>query len=270
MRSLLVIGIGMGEAGHLTFRAAEAIARADLFLLLDKGEAAQPLVARRAALIARFGKPGHRLVELASPRRVRPALPGDGEKEAGESEVGRAAYRASVAAWHGERAALFARVIRDMQPDETAALLVWGDPMLYDSTLRVTEAAADVLAAQGHEGFALEVEPGLTALQLLCAAHRIPLNGVGAPVLLTTGRRVAEETPDAPAFAVLLDDGTGLAALHARGWAGEVFWAANLGTQDERLLAGPLPAVAATIRAARAAVKVRAGWVMDVWLARAG
>ncbi|WGD29323.1 precorrin-6A synthase (deacetylating) [Ancylobacter sp. WKF20] len=265
MRSLLVIGIGMGEAGHLTFRAADAMARADLFLLLDKGEAAQPLVARRAALIARFGKPGHRLVELASPRRVRPVLPGEGEKEAG-----RAAYQASVAAWHGERATLFAGLIRDMGAEETAALLVWGDPMLYDSTLRVAESAAALLTAEGHEGFALEVEPGLTALQLLCAAHRIPLNGIGAPVLVTTGRRVAEATPDTADFAVLLDDGTGLAALHARGWAGTVFWAANLGTEDERLIAGPLPAVADAIRAARAEVKARAGWVMDVWLARAG
>ncbi len=267
MRRLLIIGIGMGEAGHLTFRAAEAIARADLFLLLDKGEAAQPLVARRAALIARFGRPGHRVVEVASPRRVRPALPGDGE---GDKAEGRAAYRASVAAWHDERAALFARLIRAMGPDETAALLVWGDPMLYDSTLRVAEGAAARLAAEGHEGFALEVEPGVTALQLLCAAHRIPLNGVGAPVLVTTGRRVAEATPDAADFAVLLDDGTGLAALAARGWKGAVFWAANLGTQDERLVAGPLTEVAGAIRAARAEVKARAGWVMDVWRARAG
>ncbi|MBS9477424.1 precorrin-6A synthase (deacetylating) [Ancylobacter radicis] len=266
MRRLLVIGIGMGEADHLTFAAARALAQIDLFLLLDKGEAAHPLVARREALIARFAKPGHRLFRAPSPRRQRPPLPGAALPHL---ETSPAAYRASVADWHGERAQLLAAAIAgELGPEETGAILVWGDPMLYDSTLRVLAAAGALLRDGGHEGFTLAVEPGLSALQLLCAAHAIPLNGVGEPVLLTTGRQVAEQTPDAPAFAVMLDDGSGLAALAARGWPGELFWAANLGTADEVRIAGPLDAVAGPIREARARVKAQAGWVMDVWLAR--
>ncbi|MBS7540571.1 hypothetical protein KHC27_16690 [Ancylobacter lacus] len=185
--------------------------------------------------------------------------------------------------------------------------------MLYDSTLRVLEAARALFArpaaggseAEGSgrpasampggpttathpppatggpfppgavapppaaaDGFAVEVVPGISALQMLCAAHAIPLNGVGEPVLVTTGRRVAEETPAAPAFAVLLDDGSGLRALRARGWKGEVWWGACLGTPDEALLAGPLEEIAAAILDARADIRARLGWVMDVWLAR--
>ena len=34
--------------------------------------------------------------------------------------------------------------------------------------------------------------PGITSLQALCAAHAIPFNAVGAPVVVTTGRRLRE------------------------------------------------------------------------------
>ena len=61
MRRLLVIGIGMGEAEGLTGHAMSALARADVFFLLDKAEGAGELVAAREALIARFGRPGHRV-----------------------------------------------------------------------------------------------------------------------------------------------------------------------------------------------------------------
>ncbi len=290
MRRVLVIGIGMGQASQLTFRAAEALGQADLFLLLEKGEAAAGLVALREGLLARFAKPGHRVVRAPSPRRLRPPLPA-GEADADAGAARDATYRASVAAWHGERAALLAEwLARELPEDGTAAILVWGDPMLYDSTLRVLEGARAVLArrqvdgpADGQAdwgagggslppeapaGFTVEVVPGLSALQMLCAAHSIPLNGVGEPVLVTTGRRVAERTPDAPAFAVLLDDGSGLSALLARGWTGEVWWGACLGTPDEALLAGPLTEVGVAILNARAAIRARLGWVMDVWLAR--
>ncbi|MCK0197890.1 precorrin-6A synthase (deacetylating) [Ancylobacter sp. 6x-1] len=261
-RRVLVIGIGMGEPSQLTFAAAEAIGRADLFLLLDKSEAAGALVAAREALIARFGKPGHRILRRESPRLERPAFPAPGEGVAGAGP-----YRDSVARWHGARARLMAEAIGELPPGGTAALLVWGDPMLYDSTLRVLAGARALARAPD---FKVEVLPGISALQMLCAAHAIPLNGVGEPVLVTTGRRIAEATPDAPAFAVLLDDGAGLRALMARGWSGKVWWGAMLGTPDERLLAGRLSEVGDAILALRGELRARRGWVMDAWLGRNG
>lgn len=263
MRTVLVVGIGMGEPEGLTARAVAAMSRADVFVLLDKSEGASELVSARAALIARFGKPGHRLMRAPSPPRRAAPIP------VSEPDAARGQYNAAVEDWHQARARLLAGLIGDLGADETAALLVWGDPMLYDSTLRVLAAARQHLAQSGAPDFALEVVPGITALQALCAAFSMPLNAIGEGVLLTTGRNVAQATPDASAFAVLLDDGSGLRALMSRGWAGEVWWGANLGTSAERLISGRLAEVGEDILHARAQVKAERGWVMDLWLARA-
>lgn len=251
-RRVLVIGIGMGDPAALTLRAVEAINRADVFFVFDKGEASAELVALREAILAAHRRAPWRVVRLASPRREAPAL----DVPAG--------YRAGVDAWHGARAErLAAAIAAEIGPGGTAALLVWGDPMLYDSTLRVLAAARE----QGP-AFDIEVVPGISAIQALCAAHRIPLNAIGENVEITTGRRVVEATPAAPAFVVLLDDGSGLATLAARGWAGRVWWGAYLGTPDELLAEGPLAEVGAEILSRRAEARARKGWVMDVWLGR--
>lgn len=266
MRQLLVIGIGMGEPDGLTARAAAAMGEADVFFLLDKSEGAAELVAAREALIARFGRPGHRVVRASSPPR-RPAPLAEARDDGA-----RALYEAAVADWHAARAALLAGLIaREIGEDGTGALLVWGDPMLYDSTLRVLEAARAHAAATGGPQVALRVVPGITVLQALCAAHAIPLNAIGEAVTLTTGRNVAQAAPGTlpGAFAVLLDDGAGLAALRAQGWAGHVWWGASLGTPAERLLHGPLDEIGGEILRARAEIRAARGWVMDVWLARA-
>ena len=69
----------------------------------------------------------------------------------------------------------------------------------------------------------------------------------------------------------MLDDGTGLAALLARGLAGElerplhIHWAAYLGTPDEMLVAGRLNEVGSGILSARAEARARKGWVMDIF-----
>lgn len=248
MRRVLVIGIGMGDPAGLTLHAVAAINRADVFFFLDKGEAAAELIGLREALLDAHRREPWRAVTAPSPKR---------------GTAG--GYRAGVEAWHDARAALFAELIgTEIAEEGVGAFLVWGDPMLYDSTLRVLEAA------RGHgAAFEIEVVPGITAVQALCAAHAIPLNGIGEPVEVTTGRRVAARTPEAPAFVVLLDDGSGLKALLARGWAGHVWWGAYLGTPDELRFEGRLDAVGEAILAARAEGRARKGWIMDVWLARA-
>ena len=58
------------------------------------------------------------------------------------------------------------------------ALLVWGDPSLYDSTLRI--------AARLNPAPAITVIPGVTSMQVLTAGHAIPVNEVGAPFTVTT------------------------------------------------------------------------------------
>ncbi|MCB4767412.1 precorrin-6A synthase (deacetylating) [Ancylobacter sp. Lp-2] len=251
-RRVLVIGIGMGDPASLTLKAVAAINRADIFFLLDKGEASAELIHLREAILETHRAAPWRTATVPSPPRG---------QEGRETPGG---YRAGVQAWHAGRAERLARAIAAELPEGgTGALLVWGDPMLYDSTLRVLERAAGMGVP-----FDIEVVPGISAIQALCAAHRIPLNGIGEKVEVTTGRLVAQATPDAPAFVALLDDGSGLAALMARGFDGQLWWGAYLGTPDEMLVAGRLTEVGEEILRLRAEARARKGWVMDVWLAR--
>src|SRR4029078_4234894 len=65
--------------------------------------------------------------------------------------------------------------------DETGGFLAWGDPGLYDSTTRILEQVAGA-----GDGFEYEVIPGVTSVQALAAAHRIPLNRIGGAVHAAT------------------------------------------------------------------------------------
>jgi precorrin-6A synthase len=47
----------------------------------------------------------------------------------------------AVVAWHDERVTLYGQLLRDQVLDgECGAFLVWGDPSLYDSILRIIAA----------------------------------------------------------------------------------------------------------------------------------
>jgi precorrin-6A synthase len=149
----------------------------------------------------------------------------------------------------------------ELGPDGVGAFLVWGDPSLYDSTLRILER---VLAA-GTVDFEHRVVPGVTSVQALAARHRVPLHGVGEPVLITTGRRLRDDR-DQPNTVVMLDGGARFSELGPEGV--EIFWGANLGTAHEEAVAGPLAEVAAEIVRRRGALRATTGWVMDVYLLR--
>lgn len=249
MRRILVIGIGAGNPDHMTVQAIAALNRAQVFFFLDKGEQAADLVRLREEICARFiEKPDYRIVRAGSPKR----------------DAARADYKARVADWHGARAGLFERLFaEELGEDSVGAFLVWGDPSLYDSTLRILEA----VKAAGAVDFEIEVIPGISALHALTAAHRIPLNAVGEPVLITTGRRLAERFPEEfETIAVLLDDGAGLGSALGRGR--DIFWGAYLGTGDEMLRAGPISQIGAAILADRREARARKGWIMDIYLLR--
>lgn len=263
-RRLLVIGIGAGAPGHLTLQAIEAINRAEVFLLLDKGEAAAELVAAREAILKAYRRAPWRVARLASPKRRADPRIHDGEPGTPSRET---TYRADVADWHGARAALLAPLIEaELPEDGVGALLVWGDPALYDSTLRVLEAVRATLP------LAIEVIPGISAVQALTSAHRLVLNEVGAKVVLTTGRRVLEDFSREGTIVVMLDDGTGLEALIAREARAtpplHIWWGAYLGMEGELLISGTLAEVGPQILRQRAQAREKRGWIMDVWLVR--
>ena len=247
MRRILVIGIGAGDPRHLTLEAVEAIASVDVFFVIDKGTAPE-LLALRELVLRRHAAEGHRVVVIPDADRDRD--PGD--------------YDAAVRDWHRERAARIGAAIADeLADDGVGAFLVWGDPSLYDSTLRVL----DRVRSAGIVDLEHAVIPGISAVQALAAAHRVALHGIGEPVLVTTGRRLAATFgPDTPNAVVMLDGQLAFTEVDPEGV--EVLWGAYLGTPDEVLVAGDLAEVADRIVEVRAEARDRLGWIMDIYLLR--
>jgi precorrin-6A synthase len=247
MRRILVIGIGTGDPDQLTLGAVKALRRATVVFLLDKGEQKARLADLRRTICARHLAPGsYRVVELEQ-----------GGRDASLS------YQSAVQHWHGERAALYERAFAsELGEDDTGAILVWGDPSLYDSTLRILERVRERLA------FEVEVVPGISSPQLLAARHQIPLNQIAGAVHVTTGRRLAREgwpalTDD---VVVMLDGDCSFKQLDEPGL--EIYWGAYLGSEHELLVAGPLAEKKDEILRARAAARAEHGWIMDIYLLR--
>jgi precorrin-6A synthase len=249
VRRLLVIGIGAGDPDFVTVGAVEALNRVDVFFVLDKGPATADLTHARRAVCERFiNHDRWRIVQLSDPERDRRTP----------------AYVRAVDDWRDERAALLERALTEELADgQVGGFLVWGDPSLYDGTIRVIESIAE------HGSLELEwdVVPGITSVQALTARHRILLNRVAGAVHLTTGRRLAAALPDnADDVVVMLDS-----ELTCRKYADQdldIYWGAYLGTEDEILVAGKLAEVIDEIAEKRAAARQRKGWVMDTYLLR--
>ena len=250
MRRLLIIGIGAGDPEQVTVQAINALNRADVFFVVDKGDDKQDLVLLRQEICDRYVR-GHsyRMVLIPEPERDRSA----------------AAYRQAVEQWRGERAGLWSRVIRDELADGgCGALLVWGDPGLYDSALAIVEQ----IAAELEPGeLDYEVIPGISSVQSLAARHRVSLTQVGRPLHVTTGRRLAADgfPEHCDDVVVMLDARCSFTGVDP---GTEIFWGAYLGTKDEILLSGPVGDVAARIEAARTEARARKGWIMDTYLLR--
>ena len=136
MRKLLLIGIGAGDPEHITMQAIKALNKVDVFFAVDKGSEKDDLSRLRREICETHIKDRpYRTVAAPDPRRDRaPAL-----------------YEKAVRDWHESRAALFEKMIaEELGEDECGAFLVWGDPSLYDSTLRIAEQIVARGALQLH------------------------------------------------------------------------------------------------------------------------
>src|SRR5246500_5437932 len=125
----------------MTVQAIAALNDTQVFFAMDKGEAKSDLVTLRRQICARFiREPGYRFVELPDPKRST------------ETDYGRA-----VSDWHAARAAVWATAISaELGPEGVGAFLAWGDPSLYDSTLRILDTVA------ADAAFTFDVIPGIT------------------------------------------------------------------------------------------------------------
>ena len=238
-----MIGIGAGDPDYVTAQAIDALNDTQVFFAMDKGSQKDDLVALRRLICERFiREPGYRFVELPDPPRAK-----DGD------------YRQAVADWHAARAAVWADAISsELTPGGVGAFLAWGDPSLYDSTLRIL----DLVATRVDIDY--DVIPGITAIQALTARHRIPLNDVGEPVLVTTGRQLREAGLSGTAV-VMLDGDCSFQGCPPRT---RIWWGAYLGTPDELLVSGTVAEVGDKIVELRADARARHGWIMDTYLLR--
>ncbi|UVE95218.1 precorrin-6A synthase (deacetylating) [Dietzia sp. B32] len=248
-RRVRVVGIGSGGLDQITVEAARALRASDYALAAVKGPA-DPLIDLRAQVLARHA-PGVELVGVPDPER-------DRSSSSTSSDAG---YRGVVTDWHEARSLAWERVVATRPGD--VAIPVWGDPAFYDSTLRIL----DRIAERGALDLEVEVVPGISALQVLAARHRLVLHEIGGTVTVTTGRRLREVVAAGADNVVVMLNGD-LPLDDLADW--QIWWGGNLGDAGETLVAGRVGDVLEELRAHRERLRDEHGWVMDVYLLRRG
>lgn len=251
MKKIFVIGIGAGNPDQITVQAINALNQVDVFFVLDKGPGKDKLAALRRDMCRRFIKhQRYRVVEAPNPERARD--PAD--------------YRSAVVDVNRDKTLLFERLIADeMRDGECGAFLVWGDPSLYDSTLRILNAMLEL----GRDGIEVEVIPGISSVQALAARHKTTLNQIGQAFEVTTGRRLAEGFPHSvDSVVVMLDANATFRQFVDQDI--DIFWGAYVGTPDEILVAGKLRDVAGDIERLRTEARAAHGWIMDSYIMHRG
>ena len=109
----------------MTIQAINALNQADVFFIPDKGTEKEALARLRLDICERYIKDrNYRLATFNVPERSKD--PTD--------------YRRNVRNWHSRIEQNYEKLLmEELGEGECGAFLVWGDPTLYDSTLRIIE-----------------------------------------------------------------------------------------------------------------------------------
>jgi precorrin-6A synthase len=253
MKKIYLIGIGTGNPEHLTIQAIDTFKKVNVFFILEKeSEKNQDLVKLRKEILQRhLPDGGYRVMTVKIPER---------KKGGRELEV----YKERVASWRRQKAEILSKLIKEEMADgETGAILIWGDPSLYDGHIEIL----NYILKEGWADFEFEVIPGITSIQVLTARHKIPLNFIGDSILITTGRRLKEIHPDDVKNSVVLLDNY----LTYRNFTDadlHIYWGAYLGTEKEILISGRLKEVIDEIIRKRNEAKKNNGWIMETYILR--
>jgi len=248
MKKIYLIGIGPGTPDYLTVQAIEAMKGVDVFFFLEKRKGDEDFLKIRREILERYLDSGtYRVVSARIPKR----------KKGGN-------YVEEVKAWREEVAEVVAGLIKnEMEEGENAALLIWGDPSLYDGHLEMLQH----ILKRGVIDFEYEVIPGITSVQLLAARHKIPLNRIGEPIVITTARKLKEcETDEVINTVVLLDSRATFKRFEDTDI--DIYWGGYLGTEDEILLSGKLRDIIEDLKRIRIEAKKKKGWLMDTYILR--
>ena len=243
MFELFLVGIGTGNPEHITIQARRAIEEADSILIPYKGSEKSELVDVRLKICKEIvnGKKT-KIVQFDLPKRDLSY-----------------SYQEGVEKWHDNVARVWSSTIRENCSEGTkVALLIWGDPSLYDSSLRIAERIKPKLKIQ--------VFAGITSIQALTAAHQIPINEVGEPFVVTTGRKLLEcgFPQGVKTAAVMLDGKCSFQSLREKNLY--IYWGAYLGMENEMILKGWVKDVAKKIIEIRADARNLNGWIMDSYI----
>ena len=248
MIELFLVGIGMGNPAHVTTAAVEALQSADLILIPKKGANKADLVDLRTEICEK----------LLSP------IPPIGYFNLPSRDLAEPDYLKRINDWHDAIASIWQDTIQTKRPNGgKIALMIWGDPSLYDSSIRIAERLkAENSAVKTH------VIPGITAVQLLTAAHGITLNEIGGPVTFSTGRQLYETgwPEGCETLVVMLDGQTAFHTLDPDQF--HIWWGAYLGMEQEILISGPLSTCSDAIKTQRSKARKNHGWIMDTYLLR--
>ena len=245
-RRVIIIGIGAGNPDYVTVQAINALNEVSVFFIPNKGTEKADLARLRREICERYiSGQDYRMLDFNVPRR---------EKSA-------SSYHQGVEAWRNEVEQVYERLlIEELGDDESGAFLVWGDPSLYDGTLRIL----DNIRAKGHFELEYEVVPGISSVQALAAQHKVALNRIGESIMITTGRRLAEGFPNnVDSGVVMLDGDTAFTSLEDDV---DIHWGAYVGTPDEILISGRLRDVCGEIERLREQAREHHGWIMDSYL----
>ena len=246
---LYLVGIGTGNPEHVTQQAINILGSSDIIMVPKKGSEKSDLANLRYQICNQL---------LAS--KTPPVFEFDIPKRSSEGE-----YLEAVDHWHEAIANAWQSTIEQarLNVDHTVkkvSLMIWGDPSLYDSALRIAERLRPMPS--------VTVVPGITSIQALAAAHKIPINDLGSPFLVTTGRRLIDEGfPKAYDKVVVMLDGR-CSFISLKGSNFYIWWGAYLGMKDQIIFSGNLDDVADLIVKERKKARDKHGWIMDTYLIR--
>lgn len=241
-RKVLIIGIGAGNPDFVTMQAVNAMNQVDVFFIPNKGIEKEELARVRLEIIERYVRGrSFRTVEYKPPVK-QPSTD----------------YHEAVADWHEDVADVYGKLIlEELDASQTGAFLVWGDPTLYDSTMRIL----DRLIQRGNFELDYEVFPGISSVQALAARHKVALCNIGRSILISTGRSMTEGFPNNVDSVVVMLSAE--QALRSADGDLDVYWGAYVGMPDEVLVTGKLKEVIDDIERIRDEARQGKGWVMD-------
>jgi len=247
---IYLIGIGLGNPKHITAEAIDALRLCDLIIIGEKKETKSELAnLKKEITLAQIDSEKTKISSFSFPER----------------QVNEPFYKDAVLDWHSDIANLWADIIlkflnKNFKNETTIGIPVWGDPSLYDSTLRIGEKVKKKI-----ENSSLQMISGISSPHVLTSSFGIPFNEIAEPVMITTGRKLREDgwPKEVGTIYVMLDGDCSFASLDEPNLY--IWWGAYLGLDREILLEGKLEEIKNNIIELRQKLRNKFGWIMDIY-----